>query len=310
MKMLHDFLSFLTNERKLSKSTAKFYKTDILIFQAFLGSKSLKEVTEADIQTYVDYLQQANYKPASISRKISSLSTLFRFLETQGFIEESPIRHDKSPGAKLNIRRPATERRNVKYLSSDEAEKLMESIHTATELFTLRDKALYLLMFKTGIRAPEAQSIRMGDISFPAQQITYTPLNKSCTKIIPLTEDIKPTIEDYYFALLKSKPQISDDAPFFMNKDGNPIGLRSIRRNLNTHAERAGLEVSPSRLRHSFAIEQIQKGRTKEQLKEELGHVNIASTEVYAQHFDAQTQDLGVAAEIEQIECDEKLSVS
>lgn len=309
---MNDFTVYLVDERKLSAQTAKFYNADIDSFQTFLkdhrtpswwagGIKPVQAATQEDIQAYVDYLIGRNYKPASINRKISTLSTYYRFLVKRGLLKSSPIAHESRRGGGLNIRKPKAVKSEIKYLSPEDIQRLIDSISTPTELFTLRDKALYLIMFKTGLRSPELQSIRMGDVNFTTQEVTYTPHRGRARKTVALTPDIESAMEAYYFARLRAEPAIGDESPLFANKNGTTLSTRSIRRNLDKHAEKVNLIVNPSQLRHSFAMAELQQGHSVEDVQERLGHINLASTQIYINQL-PETKDLGPAAPVEEVE--------
>lgn len=302
--MIADFVTYLVDQRSLSPQTAKFYSSDIAHFERFLADpaalnpvKTLENATTSDIQSYIDYLSNRNYKPRSISRKVSTLSTFYRYLVKKDKITTSPIQYQTQRGGQLNVRKPVVRHETVSFLTPEQINALISGIETQIPLFGLRDRLLYALMFKYGLRAPELQSITLGDVELTRRIIKVVKRNNKKDELV-ITNDLYPYVESYYFALLKSNPDVSDTASLFVNKNGSSISIRSIRRNLTRHAKNAGVHVNPSQLRHSFAIDKLRSGASIKQVSEQLGHRRISSVMPYINAL-AETKDLGPAAHVE-----------
>jgi integrase/recombinase XerD len=299
--MLDDFVTYLTDQ-KISKQTVVCYKSDLLRFDEFLHGvhKSLIRATSSDVQDYINHLSANDYKPRSICRIVSALSKFYKFAKKTQHITTSPIysqHHIK--GHTLNIKKPSIVRSDLHHLRQVDILKIIDSIDYATELYTLRDRALYLLMFKTGIRVPELLSVRVDDLNLTTKELTYTVLNKSYTSTLVLTDDVQPTVEHYYFARLEDDPELPGDGPLFVNRCGTLLSARSVRRHLTMHAERIGLKINPSQLRHSFAINSLRNGQTLERLQKQLRHNSTSSIKIYIDHI-KNDRDLGPAAPLDE----------
>jgi site-specific recombinase XerD len=315
-ELLDEFLRHLVDERHLSPKTGRFYQVDLKHFQRFLENKvlpldtegqseerpikNLLEITTDDVQQFIDYIAGRGYKPRSVNRKLAAIGSFCRFAVKSGKLTSSPIHHEAKRGGGLNIKRVPLPKKELNYISPEETEQLIAAIEPDSNLRRLRDKALYSLMVRAGLRAPELQTLTLGAVDLVKRQLAITRRREIS---IPLEGRLLAVVEAYYFARLDSVEGLTDNDLLFVNKHGQSISTRSIRRNLDKYAKKAGLKVNPSQLRHSFAIHEVRKGVNVQQLQERLGHISHTTTKAYLDYKDApRDNDLGPAAPIEEVE--------
>ncbi len=305
--MLTRFVDHLVNERSLSPNTAHFYQVDMQFFQKFvikeLDGKDLLKVTSEDIQAFVDHMG-AQLKPSTICRKVASLSSFYRFAVKHGLITDSPIWHGAKRGRERNIKTPTRLKTELSYLSTEQTKRLVAAIQCDNQPKMIRDKALYYLMIFAGLRAPELQNISLHDVDLTASCLKF--YRGSVAATTELTSDVYTAVSDCYFARLEQQTELTfaeaGDGLLFVNKHGNKLSTRSIRRNLDHYAKAAGIKVTPSQLRHSFAIKEIRQGTPVEVLQKQLGHKNLVVTKNYLDYQTDLGEDLGPAAPIEELE--------
>jgi integrase/recombinase XerC len=260
-------------------------------------TKDVLDVTRDDIQLFADYLTR-DYKPRTINRKIAALGAFYRFLIKKGFLEKSPIHHEKKPGGGLDIRKPRVPKEDLVHISDDNIKMLLESIDPDSKLRKLRDKALYSLMALAGLKAPELQSMTLGDVDITDKTVKI--IRRKELVFIPVDHELLSVIETYYFARLDNNDSLTDSDFLFINKHGKSLSCRSMRRNLVRYALEAGIRVNPSQLRHSFAINAVRQGVDLTVLQQQLGH--LAKTTMKAYKIPQDMINLGDAAPIEEVE--------
>ena len=268
---INAFLKRLEN-KKFSFHTIRAYHADLQEFLAFFKARKqndLKYFTSANIRSFLAALQ-THEDPArnTILRKIASLRSFAAFLLAEDKLERNPF--------KLL---PAPKRQKIlpKFLSVAETDRLLDTA-AHSKHFAARDKALFELMYSSGLRRSEVTGLRIKDVDF------FNGLVKvfgkgSKERLVPVTDEALNALKVY---LAQRKNPQSDDA-LFLNKNGKPLtgdGLAYIFKNtaIRSHLAR---KVTPHSLRHSFATHLLNNGCDLRSLQEMLGHKSFAATQVY-----------------------------
>jgi integrase/recombinase XerC len=272
------FQKYLENERAYSRYTVENYMNDIREYRDFLKTNDLGPVTAIKpnvTRYYLSHLNQKGYKPRSISRKMSSLRSFYKYMLKEHFIEANPFSEISSP--KLDKMLP-------KLLYSEEIDQLFDSIDVK-EAVGKRDYALLELLYGTGIRVSEFCSLKISDIDFYNNSIIVMGKG-SKERYLPIHESIRSALLDYLeFArndLLKNAKEEPTDI-LFLNYRGGALTPRGVRVILNAINEKAAnnMHISPHMLRHSFATHLLDNGADLRSVQELLGHVNLSTTQIY-----------------------------
>ncbi|MDD4127167.1 MAG: tyrosine-type recombinase/integrase [Methanomicrobium sp.] len=197
---------------------------------------------------------QKNYKPATLQRVISSLSSFYRFCYTQGIIEANPM---------AGIDRPKIKDKEIRYLKHNQVLKLLDSIQDQ------RDRLIIRIIYATGVRVSELCSINIGDIDFDDRTIRIKGKGGKI-RIVFVDEDTLKEIEDF------SKGEI--DGPLFTGQMGKNISPRTVQYLFTKYAPSG---ITPHKIRHSYASELYKRSKNLRVVQENLGHSSIQTTEIY-----------------------------
>ncbi|GAQ16086.1 tyrosine recombinase XerC [Oceanobacillus picturae] len=271
------FTSYLQIEKNASPYTVKYYQNDLEIFFAFLQGEGITDLGDVDqkvVRIYLTMLYNKQLSRRSVSRKISTLRSFYKYLERENVLFSNPFVH---------ISLPRTESPVPGFLYKQELEKLFE-INDLNEPTGQRNQALIELLYATGMRVSECQGLRLQDIDFSIGTIFVRGKGRK-ERYIPFGRFAEIALEAYITegrpALLKKAEQQNEAV--FLNARGNPITARGIRLILNKMVEKAALtvHVHPHKLRHTFATHLLNEGADLRSVQELLGHENLSSTQIY-----------------------------
>ena len=258
--------------KNFSPHTIRSYRADLQEFLLFFKKRNqndLRYFTSANIRSFLAALQ-TQHQPArnTVLRKIASLRSFASFLLEQGQLERNPF--------KL-LPAPKRERILPKFLSVEETERLLDTA-AHSKHFAARDKALFELMYSSGLRRSEVTGLRVKDIDF-FNGIVKVFGKGSKERLVPVTDAALDALKTYLACRKNPQP---DDA-LFLNKNGKPLtgdGLAYIFKN-TAIASHLARKVTPHSLRHSFATHLLNNGCDLRSLQEMLGHKSLAATQVY-----------------------------
>ncbi|MCR9120405.1 MAG: site-specific integrase, partial [bacterium] len=155
------FLRYLQVEKNAAELTLKSYREDLVALVEFLSQTQGRdpkpsELTPADLRGYIAALHEAGYARSSVSRKLASLRSFFRFAIREGLATENPARP---------LRNPRSQRKLPHFLTSDEIGRLL-SAPPKNEPLGLRDRAIFETMYSAGLRVSELVGLNEGDIDW------------------------------------------------------------------------------------------------------------------------------------------------
>ena len=276
---LDRFSEYLRVERNYSKYTVLNYINDINEFIDYLNDNKLGDIFNVRTNItryYVAYMtEDKDYKASSISRKLSSLRSFYRFLLQEELIENNVF---------LEISSPKLDKKLPKLIYYNEIDEIFNAIDTKTAL-GIRDYAIIEVLYGTGIRVSELCSMTITSIDFYNDSITVMGKG-SKMRNVPIYDSIKNALRDYIeFSRneLLSKNTENPTNLLFVNFKGGPLTTRGVRVVLDNICERASetLKVTPHMFRHSFATHLLDNGADLRSVQELLGHVNLATTQIY-----------------------------
>ena len=265
------FLVHLQN-KNFSPHTIRSYRADLQEFLLFFKKRNqndLRYFTSANIRSFLAALQ-TQHQPArnTVLRKIASLRSFASFLLEQGQLERNPF--------KL-LPAPKREKILPKFLSVPETQRLLETA-AHSKHFAARDKALFELMYSSGLRRSEVTGLCVKDVDF-FNGIVKVFGKGAKERLVPVTDAALDAIRTY----LASRPHPQPQDPLFLNKNGKRLtgdGLAYIFKH-TAIASHLARKVTPHSLRHSFATHLLNNGCDLRSLQEMLGHKSLAATQVY-----------------------------
>lgn len=283
-----DFLRHGQAVRNLSDRTIRAYQSDLSQFHLHVNETSMKDITPADLEAYLEKLGTGPYRDTSIRRKVAALKVFFRYLEEQGVVPESPAR-------RLKIKRPVESRvptvlsaREVRSLLAAPKEQIAElagsrdnSTGGRNRYFcAVRDDLILELLFSTGIRIGELVAMNVSDIDLQGRQIQITG-RATRGRSVSLNDDALITAVMTYLEL-RSERRL-DTPALFVGRSGTRLTIYSIENIFKKHVRLAEIKrhITPHALRHTMAAMLVSAGTDIHEVQEILGHASILSTQVY-----------------------------
>lgn len=277
IQQIEEFERYLLIDQGRSKNTIESYGRDLRKFASFIEAQEVKELNHIDkhlIQYFLSTLSEQNYSASSTNRMLSSLKQFFNFLVIEKEISHSPMALIKS--AKKQKRLP-------KALSLQQVEALIAAPDLNTN-WGIRDRAIFELMYATGLRVSELINLKIGDCHLSLGFIqTIGKGNKE--RIVPLGEEASHWMMRY---LDEVRPLFSSQKNrneyVFITERGKQFTRQGIWKNIKKYVALAGMDsdlVSPHVLRHSFATHLLEYGADLRLVQELLGHSDISTTQIY-----------------------------
>ena len=292
-RAIDEFESYVADARRYSPRTTRAYRSDLDRFVGFweqefgggdAGRTPLSKIDTLAVRSYLASLHRARLASRSLARHLSTLRSFFRWACREGHVDKNPARALPSPRLPKTLPRAMT---------LPDTERLLESNEDAR--FPERDRALFELLYATGLRVSEAAGLDLEDVDFASRLLRVIGKGNK-ERIAPFGEAASEALADYLPArALRRKTNRAADLdasdegdPLFVNARGGRLTTRSMARLLKTRLRAAGLpaDISPHALRHTFATHLLEAGADLRAIQELLGHASLSTTQKYT-HLDA-----------------------
>jgi integrase/recombinase XerC len=277
------YLDNLSTIRRASPHTVKSYTEDLLRFVAFLdelGRVDWVGVSVADVRRFLAELMGEGQARASVGRRLSAVRGFFRFLVARGLREDDPT---------VGLRGPKLPERLPHYLEEDDMAWLLRAPDLETPL-GLRDRAILETLYASGMRVSELVSLTLADLqqADPTGGLATIRVTGKGNKqrMVVLGEEAVDALTAYLHGgrpPLRAAGKGPDGGALFLNRFGGPLTDRSVARRVHKYVmlTSARRGISPHALRHSFATHLLNHGADLRTVQQLLGHVSLATTEVY-----------------------------
>lgn len=299
-----NFLNYLRNEKQASEHTVKSYGMDIEQFALLMLKKDIASDPAAvagwdsidvySARLFVVELQNQKLSKTSVMRKISTMRSFYRFLVREERIRQNPF---------VGLRAPKRDKRLPKYLSVEEVGRLLDAPSLywkkaeidgtskdaeSANFANARDSAILEVIYSGGLRISEVLGLNLGDIDLVSDVIKVRGKGKK-ERIAALGGPAVKAINKYLEARKLRSSNTKPVAPLFVNKAGGRITPRSFQRFFKSYLIQAGLpaDMTPHKLRHSFATHLLDAGADLRSVQELLGHANLSTTQIYT-HISAE----------------------
>ncbi|HEY1466004.1 MAG TPA: site-specific tyrosine recombinase [Acidimicrobiales bacterium] len=275
-----EYLSWLTVERGRSSNTIASYRRDLVGWERWLGTAGIDPdaVGPGDLERYLEFARSEGKSAATVTRSLASLRGLFRFLYDEGAIAADPT---------ADLASPRLARRLPKALDEDDTLRLLNAVAGVGPL-DFRDRALLEVLYGTGARISEVVGLSLADLQSDDGLVRVFGKG-SKERLVPLGRPAREALGAWLSPL--GRPMVAperwaqrDDAEaVFLNTRGSRLSRQGAWAILKRHAQRVGLsdQVSPHVLRHSCASHMLAHGADIRVVQELLGHVSIATTQLY-----------------------------
>ncbi len=271
--LLNRFRSFLKLEKGLSDNTLESYTNDLVQFMEELD-RDVEAIGVEAIVNHLVHLQEIGLAFTSIARKRSTIVSFYKFLSE----EEIEIRFniESIPPVKPPKRLPEV-------LSKEEILEFLDALPLETAL-QYRNKALFELMYATGIRISEAIGASVNDILWESNVLRVTGKGNK-QRIVPIAGESLEYLRlyiDKYRVLLRREKRTDI---LFLNRSGKGLSRMGVWKILREEAKKLGFKwwekLHPHIIRHSFATHLLEGGANLRTVQLLLGHVSINTTQIY-----------------------------
>jgi len=260
---LNKFVDFLRSSKKATATTIA-YKKDIDQLLEYLkkaGRKSIKDVTTEDLNSFLALLHTQNYTPKSISRKINSIKTFYRFLVLNKYTDNNVA---------AGVAHPKFDTKAPRILTRMEYRAVRDAARADTRI-----AAVVELLLQTGMRIGELAALSVGSVSDNFVKIPV--IESHAQRDVPINKAAKSALDKY----LTVRPKVQNTA-LFITKTGRPLLIRNIRTAIDRYFKIAGIAgAKVNDLRHTFIAHHLAAGASPILVSKLVGHKRISTTEKY-----------------------------
>ncbi len=311
LRAIRYFGQYLKIERNVSPHTLRNYLSDLSHFCSFLKSlggdegrlhqalpvegpsvrdaspdRRADQIDLLTLRAYLAALKKTGLSKATVARKLATLRSFFQYLTREGWVDQNPARW---------ITTPKKEKRLPKFLSVDEAQRLMGTpiaetrasalspaqrggsspLEAGASRRTLRDAAILEIFYSTGIRISELVLLKKGDIDFQAGLMRVFGKGRK-ERVVPIGEKAMTVLKEYVQLFPSTRESI------FCNANGDALTTRTVHRIVKQYMSKIDRpSFSPHTLRHTFATHLLEGGANLRAVQEMLGHTTLSTTQRY-----------------------------
>lgn len=264
------FVEHLKGKNRAS-ATVLAYGKDIEQLVAFLTDlqkNHVHEISTADISAFLAKLGKEGYTPKSVSRKLNSTKTFFRFLKIEEYITDDPS---------TLVPHPKFETKQPRILTPMEYRALRDAARS-----DIRISAVIELLLQTGMRIGELARLRIEDIYLSEGKkegrIYIRPFEGHPERTIPLNTAAEEAVHRY----LKERTGAAGEDNLFVTKNNKPLLIRNIRTAIDRYFKKAGIaSAKVNDLRHTWVHHHLSKGTSVVLISKLAGHKRLSTTERY-----------------------------
>ena len=272
--MLSEITRFVNwlRRRNPQADTAKSYQYHLRKFRECVGERPLTDIRLHDIDDFIEFQAERGLKSSSINRSLTAVASLYQFLSDEDPSIECPVlrhRHWLRDHQRLPRAVPKCE-----------VEKLFAVIDD------VRDKAIFLLMLRSGLRVSEVAKLRMGDLFLDEQPPRLRIQGKnSIERAVYLSAETAKALNRY----LAERPKVLVETVFLTYAQAG-IGVRGIQKRLQRYRVLAGVDLTAHQLRHNFASNLVLADVPVTSIQKLLGHRWVGTTQNYIAANDAKVK--------------------
>ena len=258
-----EFINFLKNSGRAT-ATILAYGKDTKQLVEFLNRRQITQASSVQsehIEEFKEYLAKEKYTAKSVSRKLNSIKTFFRFLRNKNAITDDPA---------INVSHPKYEVQPPRVLSRLEYRALRDAARDDARM-----SACIELTLQTGIRIGELSRFSLDDVA--EREIRIKAYESHSERKVPLNQAAKKALDRYLNVRPKTKAK-----SLFITKTGRPFLVRNIRASVERLYRLAGIKgATVNDLRHTFIAYQLAAGASPVLVQKLVGHKRLSTTEKY-----------------------------
>ena len=277
---LDQFIQMLRSEKYYSAHTCSNYRRDLNLFQSYLLDLDIETWTRvgyAEVSSFAAKRHRQGRKSRTIQRELSSIRSFYQFLIHNSVVSKNPA---------LEVSAPKPDKPLPKICDAETIDRLLQ-LNDDSDALLVRDIAIFELIYSSGLRLAELVNIDLDDIDLAQQQLMVTGKGNK-TRYLPVGSKAVSAVQRW-LRLRQDYNKDTNQSALFLSQLGKRISPRNVQSRLNQLIQKQALaqHISPHMLRHSFATHLLESSSDLRAVQELLGHVNIATTQVYT-HLDFQ----------------------
>lgn len=275
LDLIYAYENYLREVKQASSNTISSYMRDIRQFFGWFqqeGGTDILKVSDSEISSYLQFLQEHGKSGATASRSLASLKNFYSYAVSAGFLAQSPI------SGEIHVERG--EKKLPQILSGKEVELLLAQ-PVSSDAKGYRDKAMLEMMYATGMRVSELIELNVSDVNIELGIVKCGGAKKS--RAIPLYPAALSAVSAYIQEIRSLLITDPAENALFVNISGTRMSRQGFWKILKYYQLKAGIEkeITPHTLRHSFAVHLLENGADLGSLQEIMGHCDISSTQLY-----------------------------
>ena len=225
----------------------------------------IEHVTHKKLVLYIEYLLNKRLSPKTINCHLNSICGFYNYLIDEEQINMvNPVKR----GYALRLPKPLP-----RYLRDEDVVMFFRVITK------IRDKAIFMLMLRCGIRVEEVAKLTVDALNLPRRQILVKGKGGK-DRMVYVSDDTLKTLGRY----MKARPSWRAKSLFLVEKGtykGKALSVRGIQKRMEYYARKSGIKASCHQLRHTMATQMLNADADLVTIQDLLGHSRIKTTERY-----------------------------
>ena len=285
--LVQQFEAYLSAERNASAHTVDGYLRDVAQFGSALRGDSAADgysnwlaATDTDARRFLASLAADGASPTTVRRKLAANRTFYRFLQREGVIRDNPFALLKGPRKAKTLPKTLSPADIDAFLSRP-AKDLRDKL--IGRYAALRDTAIFEALYSTGCRISEILALTWREIGWEDGTVIVTGKGRK-DRLVILGERALDALRKLRSCVSSERPDRGGiDADVFLSDRFEKLSARFVERRMKRYLAEAGLptDLSPHKLRHSFATHLLDAGADLRSVQEMLGHSSLSTTQIY-----------------------------
>lgn len=270
-----DFYTYLKNEKKMSENSFLSYRRDMKKFFAYAAENNIDitKCTKDEIEKFISDIKKQKLSESSVARMLCTLRCFFGYLKTKGKICESPVK---------NIHKSKPKRVLPLVLSGAEIEMISQSLKGGKEK-KCRDRAIFEILYSTGMKASELIELKTENVNTDIGFISCGEGDEK--RLIPIYAYAARCIKEYTDRVRPKLLNGEKSDYLMLNCDGGKLTRQGLWKIVRSMGKRSGIakEITPHTIRHTFGADLAASGAKPADIKERMGHTDVAAAHIYEQ---------------------------